>query len=244
MGVAKTNWGSILKTVVNIVLDLLKNPQTSKSSGSGTNRKTSQPVTKPKSTSTSNKRKTSKTVRSADSGAHTTKSTKTSARTTSSSRTTPATTVNGSKPKKSQSSTSKQGAGTTDSSRQLSDEYPGDFSGKVTAQYAPELDGDPDPGEIVWTWVPYEEDYTQGKDRPVLLIGHDGPWLLGLMLTSKDKDGSRYGQWLDIGSGPWDSQGRDSEIRLDRIIRINPQSMRREGAVMDEDTFRFVVDSM
>ena len=31
-----------------------------------------------------------------------------------------------------------------------------------------------DPGEIVWTWVAYEEDPTQGKDRPVLVVGRDG----------------------------------------------------------------------
>src|SRR5688572_16152998 len=27
--------------------------------------------------------------------------------------------------------------------------------------YAPDLDGDADPGEIVWTWVPYEDDPAQ-----------------------------------------------------------------------------------
>jgi hypothetical protein len=45
-----------------------------------------------------------------------------------------------------------------------------------------------DPGEIVWTWVPFEEDHTQGKDRPVLVIGRDAQWLLALPLTSKDHD--------------------------------------------------------
>ena len=33
--------------------------------------------------------------------------------------------------------------------------------------YAPENDGQPDPGEVVWAWVPYEDDPTLGKDRPV-----------------------------------------------------------------------------
>ena len=37
--------------------------------------------------------------------------------------------------------------------------------------YEPEADGQPDPGEVVWGWVPFEEDPSQGKDRPVLLIG-------------------------------------------------------------------------
>ncbi len=29
--------------------------------------------------------------------------------------------------------------------------------GRVRTEYAPAHDGDPDPGEIVWTWVPFEE---------------------------------------------------------------------------------------
>ena len=36
--------------------------------------------------------------------------------------------------------------------------------------YAPDMDGAADPGEIVWTWVPFEEDPAQGKDRPVLVV--------------------------------------------------------------------------
>lgn len=132
----------------------------------------------------------------------------------------------------------------------LSERYPGDYSGTVRPQYAPKMDGEPDPGEIVWTWVPYEEDYSQGKDRPVLLVGSDGPWLLGLMLSSKDhtapgRPPAHSGpRWLDIGSGPWDSQGRDSEIRLDRVIRINPDHMRREGAIMPKDLFLKVAGAL
>ena len=49
--------------------------------------------------------------------------------------------------------------------------------GVVTIEYTPRLDNDPDPGEIVWTWVPFEEDPTQGKDRPVMIIGRRGRML-------------------------------------------------------------------
>src|SRR4051812_11044880 len=49
--------------------------------------------------------------------------------------------------------------------------YAGDYLGAGTISYSPEADGSPDPGEIVWTWVPYQEDHSQGKDRPVLVIG-------------------------------------------------------------------------
>ncbi|WP_370187009.1 type II toxin-antitoxin system PemK/MazF family toxin [Aeromicrobium sp.] len=113
--------------------------------------------------------------------------------------------------------------------------------------YAPKPDGRPDPGEIVWTWVPYEDDPAQGKDRPVLVVGRDGARLVGLMLTSKDHDRdaaqeARDGRfWLDIGSGPWDPQGRPSEVRVNRLVDIDPDAVRREGAVLDESRFAAVL---
>ncbi|MGC0363356.1 hypothetical protein ABH922_001340 [Rhodococcus sp. 27YEA15] len=106
-------------------------------------------------------------------------------------------------------------------------------------EYSPDLDGKADPGEIVWTWVVYEEDPTQGKDRPVLVVGRDGATLLGLMLSSqRRRDGER--DWLAIGSGPWDSEGRPSWIRLDRVLDVPETGIRREGAVMDRDKFETV----
>lgn len=109
--------------------------------------------------------------------------------------------------------------------------------------YAPDPDGDPDPGEIVWAWVPFEEDHSRGKDRPVLLVGHDRPWLLGLMLSTRDHDthpDRRGGRWLDLGTGDWDSRRRPSEVRTDRVIRIEPGRVRREGAVLDRARFERV----
>lgn len=124
--------------------------------------------------------------------------------------------------------------------------YPGDFTGTLRPVYAPKPDGRPDPGEIVWTWVPYEDDPAQGKDRPVLLVGRDRSWLLALMMTSKDHDvdaadEARWGRhWMDIGTGAWDARGRPSEVRLDRVIRVHPDDVRREGAVLDERVFERV----
>ena len=123
--------------------------------------------------------------------------------------------------------------------------YPGDYREMPEVVYDPHPDGRPDPGEIVWTWVPYEEDYSQGKDRPVLLIGRAGAWLLGLQVTSQDNDrddhearAGRY--WMDIGAGEWDSQRRPSEVRVNRIIRIDPDAVRRVGAILDERIFNAV----
>lgn len=183
--------------------------------------------------------------------------------------------------------------------------YPGDFTGVPPFDYAPEPDGQPDAGEIVWAWVPFEEDHTRGKDRPVLLVGWESSgeeraaqvageeraggrsgarpsatrstsgeeraaqvggeeraggrsgarpsategaprWLLALQLTSKDHDRDaeqerRAGRlWMDIGSGAWDARGRPSEVRLNRVIRVDPEAVRREGAALDRQVFEAV----
>jgi hypothetical protein len=117
--------------------------------------------------------------------------------------------------------------------------------------YEPEADGQPDPGEVVWGWVPYEEDPTQGKDRPVLLIGRkemDGEeYWAGLMLTSKDhdrdaEDEARHGRhWMDIGAGAWDAERRPSEVRLDRLVILRDDAIRREGAAVSREVFDRVV---
>lgn len=145
------------------------------------------------------------------------------------------------KPSSAQSSAPKPSAPTSTGASDGSD-YPGDYRDMINFEYSPSLDGDADPGEIVWTWVPFEEDHSQGKDRPVLLVGRDGEYLLALMMTSKDHNNREHADsnYLDIGSGPWDSQGRASEVKLNRVIRVRPDAMRREGAVMPEDTFRLI----
>ncbi|WP_353712278.1 type II toxin-antitoxin system PemK/MazF family toxin [Arthrobacter sp. K5] len=124
--------------------------------------------------------------------------------------------------------------------------YPGDFTGTATLRYSPSPDGRPDPGEIVWTWVPFEEDHSRGKDRPVLLVGSHGRYLLGLMLTSKDHDGHPRARrdYVDIGTGPWDRQGRPSEAKLDRVLQIHPADIRREGSVLERKKFRLVADEL
>lgn len=146
-----------------------------------------------------------------------------------------------SKPSSAKSSAPKPSAPASTVASDGSD-YPGDYRDMINFEYSPSLDGDADPGEIVWTWVPFEEDHSQGKDRPVLLVGRDGEYLLALMMTSKDHNNREHADpnYLDIGSGPWDPQGRASEVKLNRVIRVRPDAMRREGAIMPEDTFRLI----
>jgi hypothetical protein len=117
-------------------------------------------------------------------------------------------------------------------------------------EYAPQHDGEADPGEVVWAWVPYEEDPHRGKDRPVLVLGRSGSNLVGLMLSSQDhdrdaRDEARYGRfWMDIGTGAWDGRRRPSEVRLDRVLRLPHHGVRREGAALPEAVFRQVVAAL
>ncbi|WP_037916333.1 type II toxin-antitoxin system PemK/MazF family toxin [Actinacidiphila yeochonensis] len=114
--------------------------------------------------------------------------------------------------------------------------------GRVRTEYAPAHDGDPDPGEIVWTWVPYEEHDGRGKDRPVLVVAREPHGtLLAVQLTSKHHDASEY---QAIGAGPWDREGRDSWIILDRVMRLHEQGMRREACALDRGRFNLVVNRL
>lgn len=116
--------------------------------------------------------------------------------------------------------------------------------------YQPVADNDADPGEVVWTWISYEEDPTQGKDRPVVVLARNGSDVVVAQLTSKNHDIDReqeahWGRyWLAIGSGEWDPQGRVSSVRLDRLLLVSQRDVRREGATLDRATYNKVVTAI
>ena len=105
--------------------------------------------------------------------------------------------------------------------------------------YAPDLDGRADPGEVVWTWVVYEDDPSRGKDRPVLVVGRDSSTLLGLMLSSQEHHRDDP-NWIGIGTGDWDYEGRASWVRLDRVLDVPEEGIRREGAILERTSFELV----
>ncbi len=99
--------------------------------------------------------------------------------------------------------------------------------------YVPRLDGDADPGEIVWTWVPYEERDGRGKDRPVLVVASESAGtVLAVQLTSQEHPG-RPG-YIPVGTGAWDGQRRPSFVNIERVFRLHQGGMRREAAALDE----------
>lgn len=113
----------------------------------------------------------------------------------------------------------------------------------VILDYAPDRDGDPDAGEIVWTWVPYEENDGRGKDRPVLVIARqDADHVYAVRLTSSPHDRDR--DYLSLGSGEWDGSGRASWVDLEHLYSVHVRGMRREAAALDGARFLRVAEAL
>ena len=119
-------------------------------------------------------------------------------------------------------------------------EVPAAALARTRIEFVPRVDGEPDPGEVIWTWVPYEENDGRGKDRPVLIVARDTPRsVLALQLTSKPHDDD-VRHFVFVGAGPWDSQGRPSWARLDRVFRVFESGMRREASSVSAAQFTAV----
>jgi hypothetical protein len=116
-------------------------------------------------------------------------------------------------------------------------------SGDLRITYAPDFDGDPDAGEVLWTWVPYAERDGRGKDRPVLVIGRQSAErAFAVKLTSVSHDGDR--DFLFIGPGEWDSKGRPSWIDVDQVYSVHADGMRRESSALDPERYAVVAAAL
>ncbi|WP_396641406.1 type II toxin-antitoxin system PemK/MazF family toxin [Microbacterium sp.] len=114
---------------------------------------------------------------------------------------------------------------------------------RLELQYAPDSDGAPDAGEIVWTWVPYVENDGRGKDRPVLVLAQaPGDWFYAVRLTGTARDGDP--DYLAMGPGPWDSRGRPSWLDLSKVYAVHARGMRREAAALDRARFAKVASAL
>lgn len=109
--------------------------------------------------------------------------------------------------------------------------------------YAPDRDGDPDAGEVIWTWVPYAENDGRGKDRPVVVIGRISPErVYAVRMTSKSHEGDR--DFLPLGTGEWDAQGRESWVDIEQLYSVHHDGMRREAAILDLERFAIIAQAL
>ncbi|MDY7544089.1 MULTISPECIES: type II toxin-antitoxin system PemK/MazF family toxin [unclassified Cryobacterium] len=113
----------------------------------------------------------------------------------------------------------------------------------VRLDYRPTRNASPDPGEIVWTWVPFEERDGRGKDRPVVVVAALGAGaVLAVQLTSKDRTG--HPDYVALGVGDWDRTGRSSWVNIDRIFAVQPSGMRREAALVDSARYARIASAL
>jgi hypothetical protein len=63
--------------------------------------------------------------------------------------------------------------------------------------------------------------------------------LLGLMLSSREHH-QNDPNWVGIGAGSWDYDGHASWVRLDRVLDVPEEGIRREGAILARETFEAV----
>ncbi len=143
------------------------------------------------------------------------------------------------------SSSSASGTPRSSGRAQFKEESPGRYGGTATRdldpsvlksvvpRYAPSRNGEPNPGEVIWTWVPYVENDGRGKDRPVLVIADLGLGeFAGCYLTSQQHRG-----FVSVGTGEWDSSRRESFLNPERLLRVHSAGMRREGGRVTERGF-------
>ncbi len=118
---------------------------------------------------------------------------------------------------------------------------------EISVTYEPHPDGKPDPGEVVWLWIPYQENTSIGKDRPAVVVG----WVVDVKersaarvvavvpLTSKFHAGQ-----VSVGIGSWDNDHRRSYAKVDQLFAVERTMVRREGSSLTKSAFDQVISAL
>lgn len=110
-----------------------------------------------------------------------------------------------------------------------------------TLIYAPDMDGQADPGEVVWVHSPNNQ--SDGRERAIVILGHHERYIRGLLISTNDEH-STDNNWLEIGAGGWDMQGRPAWVRLDKIIEVPDHMIRRKGTVLPRRRFERIASRL
>lgn len=101
--------------------------------------------------------------------------------------------------------------------------------------YAPDMDGQAEPGEVVWVRVPS----TPPRERSLLIVGREHHDVFGLLI-SPDKAHADDGDWLAIGSGEWEASGDPCWVRMDKTLMVSETDVHRRGASVPRRRFERV----
>ncbi|MGV0326782.1 type II toxin-antitoxin system PemK/MazF family toxin [Corynebacterium confusum] len=109
--------------------------------------------------------------------------------------------------------------------------------------FAPDIDGQADSGEVVWVWAPTGGPQSPPTERAVLVVGRTRTTVLGLLI-SPNPEHAEDDCWLEIGSGEWDESGRQCWIRLDRLLEISEEQVRRQGILFPQRRFERIANRL
>ncbi|SDL87946.1 PemK-like, MazF-like toxin of type II toxin-antitoxin system [Corynebacterium mycetoides] len=105
--------------------------------------------------------------------------------------------------------------------------------------YAPDMDGQAEPGEVVWVTVPS----TPPQERSMLIVGREHHDVLGLLI-SPDKEHATDEHWLGIGSGEWEASGEPCWVRTDKTLMVAETDVHRRGASVPRRRFERVANRL
>lgn len=105
--------------------------------------------------------------------------------------------------------------------------------------YAPDMDGNAEPGEVVWVTVPSQPPSV----RSMLVVGRDQHEVLGLLI-SPEKAHADDARWLGIGSGEWEASGEPCWVRLDKTLCVPETDVHRRGTIVPSLRFERVANRL
>lgn len=105
--------------------------------------------------------------------------------------------------------------------------------------YAPDMDGNAEPGEVVWVTVPSHPP----RQRSMLVVGRERGEVLGLLISSEAEHASDE-RWLGIGAGEWNASGKPCWVRLDKTMIVPESDLHRSGTIIPQRRFERVANRL
>ncbi|WKD57220.1 hypothetical protein CAPI_03290 [Corynebacterium capitovis DSM 44611] len=105
--------------------------------------------------------------------------------------------------------------------------------------YAPDMDGQAEPGEVVWVTVPTNPP----QERSLVVVGREHRDVLGLLISPEEDHPTRE-HWLGIGSGEWEYNGNPCWVRLDKTVMVPESELHRRGTYIPPRRFERIANRL